>query len=130
MTRYICNLKGLSKKINGKEIIKETWLSFMPDAKIGIIGPNGAGKSTLLKIISGIDKEYDGELWLQDKIKVGYLQQEPKLDYTKNVFENILEGLKEKKDLIDRFNHVSNAFAEVTNDEVCQGLITVMNGII
>jgi ATP-binding cassette ChvD family protein len=123
MAQYICTVQGLSKKINGKEIIKETWLSFLPKAKIGIIGPNGAGKSTLLKILAGIDKEYDGELWLQDKIKVGYLAQEPRLDETKTVFENILEGMKEKKDLIDKFNEVSEKFAYVTEDDEINKLI-------
>jgi sulfate-transporting ATPase len=123
MAQYICTLKGLSKKINGKEIIKETWLSFIPKAKIGIIGPNGAGKSTLLKIIAGIDKEYDGELWVQENIKIGYLAQEPKLDTAKNVFENILDGLKEKKDLIDQFNAVSEKFAYVTDDDEINQLI-------
>jgi ATPase subunit of ABC transporter with duplicated ATPase domains len=123
MAQYICTLKGLSKKINGKEIIKETWLSFLPDAKIGIIGPNGAGKSTLLKIIAGIDKEFDGDLWVQDKIKIGYLEQEPKLNTKKNVFENILEGIRDKKDLIDRFNEVSEKFAYISDDDEMNKLI-------
>jgi len=123
MSQYICSVKGLSKKINGKEIIKETWLSFLPKAKIGIIGPNGAGKSTLLKIIAGIDKEFDGELWVQDRVKIGYLAQEPRLDESKNVFENILDGLKEKKELIDKFNEVSEKFAYVTDDDEMNKLI-------
>jgi ATP-binding cassette ChvD family protein len=123
MSNYICALRNLSKVINGKVIIKETSLSFLPDAKIGVIGPNGAGKSTLMKIISGIDKEYDGEFWIQDKIKVGYLAQEPKLDESKNVFENILDGLKEKKELIERFNEVSAKFADELSDEQMSQLI-------
>ena len=123
MAQYICSAKGLSKKINGKEIIKETWLSFLPDAKIGIIGPNGAGKSTLLRIIAGEDKEFDGELWVQDGIKVGHLSQEPRLDENKTVFENILEGLKEKKELIERFNHISEQFANVLDDEEMSKLL-------
>ena len=123
MSQYICSVKALSKKINGKEIIKETWLSFLPKAKIGIIGPNGAGKSTLLKIIAGIDKDYDGELWVQDGIKIGYLPQEPVLDESKNVFDNILDGQKEKKELFDRFNEVSKKFECVTDDEEINKLI-------
>jgi sulfate-transporting ATPase len=123
MTNYVAIIKGLIKKINGKEIIKETWLSFLPKAKIGIIGPNGAGKSTLLKIIAGIDKDYDGEFWMQDSTKVGYLAQEPQLDESKNVFENILEGIKEKKDLIDQFNLVSEKFANVADDDEINELI-------
>ncbi|PCJ24428.1 MAG: energy-dependent translational throttle protein EttA [Rickettsiales bacterium] len=117
--QYVYVMKGLSKSINGKEILKETWLSFLPGAKIGIIGHNGAGKSTLLKIMAGVDKEYDGEAFIADGVKVGYLEQEPQLDPTKNVFENIMEGLAEKKALIDEFNEVSAKFAEeMTDDEM------------
>ena len=94
--QYVYVMKGLSKTINGKEILKETWLSFLPGAKIGIIGHNGAGKSTLLRIMAGIDKEYEGEAFVAEGIKIGYLPQEPHLDPEKNVFENIMEGLKEK----------------------------------
>ena len=86
--QYVYVMKGLSKSINGKEILKETWLSFLPGAKIGIIGHNGAGKSTLLKIMAGLDKEYEGEAFVAEGIKIGYLPQEPHLDPEKNVFEN------------------------------------------
>ena len=118
MAQYVCSMKGISKTINGKQIIKETWLSFLQGAKIGIIGHNGAGKSTLLKIIAGVDKDFDGELWIDSKIKVGYLSQEPQLDATKNVFENILEAVKDKKELIDKFNEVSAKFAYVSDDDI------------
>lgn len=118
-TQYVYVMKGLSKNINGKQILKETWLSFLPGAKIGIIGHNGAGKSTLLRILAGQDKEFDGEAWAMDGLKVGYLPQEPKLDPTKNVFDNIMESLAEKKALIDEFNEVSAKFAEeMTDDEM------------
>lgn len=117
--QYIYVMKGLKKFVNGKQIIKETWLSFIPGAKIGIIGPNGAGKSTLLRIIAGDDKEFEGEVHIQNNIKIGYLPQEPRLDESKNVFENILEGLKEKKALVDEFNAISMKFAEeLTDDEM------------
>ena len=117
--QYIYVMKGLSKSINGKEILKETWLSFLPGAKIGIIGHNGAGKSTLMKIMAGLDKEYEGEAFVADGVKVGYLPQEPHLDPSKNIFENIMEGLSEKKALIDEFNEVSTKFAEeMTDDEM------------
>ena len=99
--QYAYVMKGLSKAINGKQILKETWLSFLPGAKIGIIGHNGAGKSTLLKIMAGIDKEFEGEAWAAEGVKVGYLAQEPQLDPKKNVFENVMDGLAEKKALID-----------------------------
>ncbi len=116
---YVYVMKGLSKSINGKQILKETWLSFLPGAKIGIIGHNGAGKSTLLKIMAGIDKEFDGEAWVADGMKIGYLAQEPHLDSTKNVFDNIMASLSEKKELLDEFHAVSNRFAEeMTDDEM------------
>ena len=117
--QYVYVMKGLSKSINGTQILKETWLSFLPGAKIGIIGHNGAGKSTLLKIMAGLDKEYEGEAFAANGVKIGYLAQEPELDASKNVFENIMEGLAEKKALIDEFNTISAKFAEeMTDDEM------------
>jgi ATP-binding cassette ChvD family protein len=121
--QYVYVMKGLSKSINGKEILKETWLSFLPGAKIGIIGHNGAGKSTLLKIMAGLDKEYEGEAFVAEGIKIGYLSQEPHLDPEKNVFENIMEGLKEKTALLDEFNEVSNRFAEEMSDDEMNDLL-------
>ncbi len=121
--QYVYVMKGLSKSINGKEILKETWLSFLPGAKIGIIGHNGAGKSTLMKIMAGLDKEYEGEAFVADGVKVGYLSQEPHLDPNKNVFENIMEGLKEKKALLDEFNEVSSKFTEEMTDEQMNELL-------
>jgi len=117
-------MKGLSKTINGKQILKETYLSFLPGAKIGIIGPNGAGKSTLLKIMGGVDKEYDGEAFVANGVKVGYLAQEPHLDPSKNVFDNIMESLSEKKALIDEFNEISNKFAEEMSDDQMNDLLS------
>ena len=117
--QYVYVMKGLTKSINGKEILKETWLSFLPGAKIGIIGHNGAGKSTIMKIMAGLDKEYEGEAFVADGVKIGYLPQEPQLDSSKNVFGNIMDGLAEKKALIDEFNEVSAKFAEeMTDDEM------------
>ncbi|MFX8972789.1 ATP-binding cassette domain-containing protein, partial [Acinetobacter baumannii] len=75
----------------GKQTLKDVWLSFLPDVKIGVIGVNGAGKSTLLKIMAGIDKDFTGEAWAAKGAKVGYLEQEPHLDPTKTVFENVME---------------------------------------
>ena len=123
--QYVYVMKGLSKAINGKEVLKETWLSFLPGAKIGIIGHNGAGKSTLMKIMAGLDKEYEGEAFMEKGVKVGYLPQEPHLDAKRNVFENIMDGLAEKKALIDEFNQVSSKFAEeITDDEMNDLLAT------
>ncbi|WP_341789985.1 energy-dependent translational throttle protein EttA [Rickettsia endosymbiont of Polydrusus tereticollis] len=122
--QYVYKMDGLSKTVNGKQILKETRLSFLPGAKIGIIGPNGAGKSTLLKIMAGIDKEFDGKASPANGIKVGYLPQEPHLNPNKNVFDNIMEGLNEKKILIDEFNEISNKFANEMTDEQMNELLT------
>ncbi|MDF2965927.1 MAG: abcT1 [Rickettsiaceae bacterium] len=121
--QYVYVMKGLKKFINGKQILKETYLSFLPGAKIGIIGHNGAGKSTLLRIMAGVDKEFEGEAWAQNGTKIGYLPQEPQLDNSKNVYENILEGLKEKQALIDEFNQVSAKFAEEMTDDQMNDLL-------
>ncbi len=114
---FIFVMKGMSKNIEGKVIIKDTWLSFLDGAKIGIIGPNGAGKSTLMKIMAGVDKEFEGEAWPRKGIKVGYLAQEPKLDLNKTVFENILEGVEDRKKLLDDFALVNEKFASASEDE-------------
>ena len=121
--QYVYVMKGLTKHINGKQIIKETWLSFLPGAKIGIIGHNGAGKSTLLRIMAGVDKEFDGEAWVADGIKIGYLPQEPQLNASKNVFENIMESLADKQALLDEFNEISAKFAEEMSDDEMNDLL-------
>lgn len=118
-SQHVYEMNSLSKTINGKKILKETNLSFLLSAKIGIIGPNGVGKSTLLKIMAGIDKEFEGKATAALNIKVGYLPQEPYLDPSKNVFNNIMEGLYKKKKLIDEFNEINNKFAtEITDEEM------------
>jgi sulfate-transporting ATPase len=115
--QYIYVMKDLSKAYpGGKEVLKNIYLSFYPDAKIGVLGPNGSGKSTLLKIMAGIEKEFNGEAWVMDGAKVGYLAQEPQLDPKKNVMENIMEALADKKGLLDKFNEVSMKLGEVTDD--------------
>ena len=118
--QYIYVMNGLSKTFTGgREILKDVRLSFFPGAKIGVLGVNGSGKSTLLKIMAGIDTEFVGEAWAADGIKIGYLAQEPDLDPSKDVHGNILDGLGETKDLVDRFNAVSARFAEeMTDDEM------------
>lgn len=116
--QYIYVMKGASKAYpGGKQVLKETWLSFFPDAKIGIIGSNGAGKSTLLRIMAGVDKEFNGEAWLANGATVGYLPQEPELDKSLTVFENIISGLKEQKAILDEFDAVSAKFAEEMSDD-------------
>ena len=93
---------------------------FLPNAKIGIVGVNGSGKSTFLKILSGIDKEYNGEIIAAKGIKVGYLAQEPELDITKNVFENVSEGAKEKLSLIEKYNELSMNYSEEIADDLAK----------
>ena len=103
----------------GKEVLKNISLSFLPGAKIGVLGLNGAGKSTLLRIMAGLDTEFNGEAWAADGIKVGYLAQEPELDESMDVTGNVLAGMGEAKQLMDRFNEVSARFAEeLTDDEM------------
>ncbi len=115
--QYAYVMKGLYKGFpGGKEVLKNIYLSFYPGAKIGVLGPNGSGKSTLLKIMAGIDTEFSGEAWAAEGVKVGYLEQEPKLDPKKNVMENIMEALGEKTSLLTRFNEVSMKLGEVMDD--------------
>ncbi|MAO55867.1 MAG: energy-dependent translational throttle protein EttA [Rhodospirillaceae bacterium] len=107
----------------GREILKGLTLSFLPTAKIGVLGVNGAGKSTLLKIIAGKDTDYSGEAWAAEGARVGYLEQEPHLDPDKTVEENVMAGLGEVKDLVDRFNEISAKFAEPMDDDEMNALL-------
>jgi len=102
----------------GKQVLKEVRLSFFPGAKIGIVGVNGAGKSTLLKIMAGIDKEYTGEAWAAEGAKVGYLEQEPQLNEDKDVVGNVMEGVAEKKALLDRYNELAMNYSDETAEEM------------
>ncbi|HLZ66263.1 MAG TPA: energy-dependent translational throttle protein EttA [Aliidongia sp.] len=122
--QYVYVMKGLNKSYpGGKEILKDVWLSFLPGAKIGVLGPNGAGKSTLLKIMAGVDKEFNGEAWAADGVRVGYLAQEPQLDPTLDVQGNVMLGLKGTKELLERFEAVSARFAEELTDDEMNDLI-------
>jgi energy-dependent translational throttle protein EttA len=122
--QYIYVMKNLTKAYpGGKEIMKGLTLSFLPGAKIGVLGANGAGKSTLLKIMAGIDKEFGGEAWAADGVKVGYLAQEPQLDPNKDVVGNVMEAVAETKALLDRFNEVSAKFGEELSDDEMNDLI-------
>lgn len=115
--QFIYHMAGLSKTYGSKKVLEDIHLSFYPDAKIGILGPNGAGKSTVLRIMAGLDKEFTGEAWLADGATCGYLPQEPQLDETKNVFENVMEGVAEKKAILDRYNELMMNYSEETADE-------------
>jgi ATP-binding cassette ChvD family protein len=113
MAQFIYTMNRVGKVIPPKRIIlRDISLSFFPGAKIGVLGLNGSGKSTLLKIMAGIDKDYEGEARPQPGIKIGFLEQEPKLDPKKDVRGNVLEGVAETQALIDGFNAVSDKFAD------------------
>ena len=122
--KYVYVMKELNKTWpGGKQVIKDGWLSFYPGAKIGVLGSNGAGKSTLLKIMAGLDKEFSGEAWSAENIKVGYLAQEPILDKDLNVHENIMLGISDLKNTLKEFEEVSLKFGEVTTDEEMNDLL-------
>ena len=122
--QYIYTMRNLSKTYpGGRELFKNINLSFLPGAKIGVLGVNGAGKSTLLKIMAGIETEFTGEAWAAEGVKVGFLAQEPKLDETKNVMQNVLEGAGEIKRLLDRFEEVSMKFGEEMSDDEMNDLL-------
>jgi sulfate-transporting ATPase len=122
--QYVFGMRGLSKSYpGGKQVLKDITLQFLPGAKIGVLGYNGAGKSTLLRIMAGIDKEYNGEAWSADGVKIGYLEQEPQLDDSKTVAENAMDGMRELKTVVDRFNEVSMKLGEVTDDDEMMALI-------
>ncbi|HNI40875.1 MAG TPA: ATP-binding cassette domain-containing protein, partial [Solirubrobacterales bacterium] len=100
-----------------KEVLKDISLNFLPGAKIGILGPNGSGKSSLLKIMAGIDTEFKGEARLREGATVGILEQEPQLDESKDVRGNVEDGVREIKDLLDRFNELAANYSDETADE-------------
>ena len=122
--QYVYSMQNVSKTYpGGREVLKNIHLSFLPGAKIGVLGYNGAGKSTLLRIMAGEDKEYNGEAWAAEGVKIGYLKQEPELDDSKTVFENVMDALGEIKSVVDRFNEVSMKLGEVTDDDEMMALI-------
>jgi ATP-binding cassette ChvD family protein len=112
-------MRGLSKTYpGGKQVLNNIHLSFYPDAKIGVLGVNGAGKSTLLKIMAGFDKEWTGEAWVAEGARVGYLPQEPKLDETLTVRENVMLGVAPQKAILDRYNELAMNYSDETADEM------------
>jgi ATP-binding cassette ChvD family protein len=118
--QYIFQMQGLTKSYpGGKKVFENIWLSFYSDAKIGVVGVNGSGKSTLLKIMAGLDKEFSGEAKAADGTKMGYLEQEPHLDESKTVWENVIDWCDEKK-TFDRFNEVATLMGEEYSDELME----------
>ena len=116
--QYAYVMKGMTKSFPGaqKPVLSNINLQFYQGAKIGIVGPNGAGKSTLIKIMAGVDKDFTGEAWPGENITVGYLEQEPELDPTKTVLENVKDGARGVADMVDRFNEISALMCEPDAD--------------
>jgi len=115
--QFIYHMQGLSKSYGSKKVLDNVHLSFYPDAKIGVLGPNGAGKSTVLRIMAGLDKEHTGEAWLAEGATCGYLPQEPQLDTSKTVAENVMEGVAGKKAILDRYNELMMNYSDETAEE-------------
>ena len=117
--QYVYHMQGVSKTYpGGKKCFENIHLSFLPGVKIGVVGVNGAGKSTLMKIMAGIDKEFQGEAWSAEGAKVGYLPQEPELDETMSVRENVMLGVADKKAILDRYNELAMNYSDETADEM------------
>ncbi len=119
--QYVYVMNKLSKTYpGGKQVLKDVTLAFLPGAKIGVVGVNGAGKSTLLRIMAGEEKEFLGEAWAAADVSVGYLAQEPRLDETKDVTGNVMEGVAEKKAKLDRYNELAMNYSDETADEMAK----------
>ena len=119
--QYVYHMQGVSKTYpGGKKCFENIHLSFLPGVKIGVVGVNGAGKSTLMKIMAGLDTDFSGEAWSADGTKVGYLPQEPELDSSKNVRENVMLGVAPKKEILDRYNDLAMNYSDETADEMAK----------
>ena len=117
--QYVYHMSGVSKTYpGGKKCFENINLNFLPGVKIGVVGANGAGKSTLMKIMAGMDKDFTGEAWHAEGAKVGYLPQEPKLDETLSVRENVMLGVAEKKAVLDRYNDLAMNYSDETAEEM------------
>src|SRR5712671_2060272 len=116
--QFVYFMQGLTKSYPSRKVLDNVHLSFYPDAKIGVLGVNGSGKSTLLRIMAGLDKEYSGEAWVAEGARVGYLEQEPHLDASKTVRENVMEGVAKQKAILDRYNELAMNYSDETADEM------------
>ena len=117
--QYVYHMDGVSKTYpGGKKCFENIRLSFLPGVKIGVGGVNGSGKSTLMKIMAGLDKDFTGEAWSAEGAKVGYLPQEPQLDPSLSVRENVMLGVANKKAVLDRYNELAMNYSEETADEM------------
>ena len=128
--QYVYHMQGVSKTYpGGKKCFENIHLSFLPGVKIGVVGVNGAGKSTLMKIMAGMDTDFTGEAWAAEGAKVGYLPQEPQLDETLTVRENVMLGVAEKKAKVDRFNAIAIEMAENYTDELMEEMTILQDAI-
>ncbi|SFI65763.1 energy-dependent translational throttle protein EttA [Albimonas pacifica] len=128
--QYVYHMDGVSKTYpGGKKCFENIRLNFLPGVKIGVVGVNGAGKSTLMRIMAGVDKDFQGEAWAAKGAKVGYLPQEPKLDETKTVRENVMEGVAEKTALVAEYNDIAMKLAEDYTDELMEKMTALQDQI-
>jgi ATP-binding cassette ChvD family protein len=119
--QYVYHMHGLSKAYpGGRKVLENINLSFFPDAKIGVLGVNGAGKSTLMRIMAGLDGEFTGEAQAAEGARVGYLSQEPQLDPSKNVRENVKDGVAASRAILDRYNELASNYSDETADEMAK----------
>src|SRR5689334_11388616 len=119
--QFIYHMQGLTKSYPpNRKILENTNLSFYPDANIGVLGVNGSAKSTLLRIRAGIDTEFTGQGWVAEGARVGYLEQEPHLDPSKTVRQNVMEGVAAKRALLDRYNEIASNYSDETADEMAK----------
>src|SRR5215831_4771395 len=117
--QFIYHMQDLSKVYPGnRKVLENINLSFYPDAKIGVLGVNGAGKSTLLRVMAGLDQDYSGDAWAAEGARVGYLPQEPQLDESKTVRENVMQGVGPQKAVLDRYNDLAANYTDETADEM------------
>ncbi len=128
--QYVYHMQGVSKTYpGGKKCFENIHLSFLPGVKIGVVGVNGAGKSTLMKIMAGLDTDFTGEAWAAEGAKVGYLPQEPQLDNTLSVRENVMLGVAAKKAKVDQFNEIAMEIAENYSDELMEEMTALQDAI-
>src|SRR5438876_4405149 len=116
--QFVYFMQGLTKSYPTRKVLDDVHLSFYPDAKIGVLGPNGSGKSTLLRIMAGLDKEFSGEAWAAEGVRVGYLAQEPQLDAAKIVRENVMEGVGPQRAVLARYKELAMNYSDETADEM------------
>ena len=128
--QYVYHMDGVSKAYpGGKKCFENIRLNFLPGVKIGVVGVNGAGKSTLMRIMAGVDKDFQGEAWAAKGAKVGYLPQEPRLDETKTVRENVMEGVADKTALVTEYNEIAMKIAEDYSDELMEKMTELQDQI-